>query len=134
MLAMFGEGEVRSSELETSLSSYEDHGALKVTSPSTPYKAWDICSALKGKDEGRIRNRFQFPSSVKVRIPDGNDRACHSYAYEVCFSEANFVSGLRFPIHPFLRELFSHFVTCSCPTSPQFVEDSYLLYGGVNVS
>ncbi|KAL0008668.1 hypothetical protein SO802_010170 [Lithocarpus litseifolius] len=105
---MSGEGEVRSSELETSLSLSEDHRALEVTSLSTPYKAWDVCCTLKEKDEGRIRNRFQFPSSVKVRIPDGDDRACHSYADKVCLYGANFVSGLRFPIHPFLRELFSH--------------------------
>ena len=108
MLAMFEEGEVRSSKLETGLSSSEDCGAFEVTSSSTPYKAWDICCALKGKDRGRIRNRFQFPSLVKVRIPDGNNRACHSYVDKVCFYEVDFVSNLRFPIHPFLRELFSH--------------------------
>ena len=38
-LIMSGEGEVRSSELETGLSLFEDHKALKVTSSSTPYKA-----------------------------------------------------------------------------------------------
>ena len=43
-----------------------------------------------------------------VRIPDGDDRACHSYADEVCLYKANFISGLRFPIHPFLREVFNH--------------------------
>ena len=37
-LIMFGE-EVRSSELETGLSSSEDYGALEVTSPSTSHKA-----------------------------------------------------------------------------------------------
>ena len=107
-LVMLGEGEVRSSELKTSLFSSGDRRALEITSPSTPYKAWDICCALKEKDEGRIRNKFQFPSFVKVRISDGNDRACHSYVDKVCFYKANFVSGFRFPIHPFLRELFSH--------------------------
>ena len=105
---MSGEGKVRSSELETNLSSSGDCRALEVTSPSTPYKAWDICYALKGKDEGGIRNRFQFPSSVMIRIPNDDDRDCHSYANEVCFYKANFVSGLRFPIPPFLRELFSY--------------------------
>ena len=104
---MFGEGEVRSSELETGLSSSEDRKALKVTSPSTPYKAWDVCYVLKRKDEGRIRSRFQFPSSVRVRIPNDDDKACRSYVDNVCFYEANFVSGLYFPIHPFLRKLFS---------------------------
>ena len=38
-LMMFGEGEVRSSGLETGLSSFEDRRALKVTSPLTFYKA-----------------------------------------------------------------------------------------------
>ena len=53
-----------------------------------------------------IRDRFQFSSSTKIRILDGDDRACLSYADEVCFYEVNFVSGLHFPIHPFIRELF----------------------------
>lgn len=57
-LAMSGEGDVRSSKLETGLSSFEDRGALEVTFLSTPYKAWYMYYALKGKDEGRIRNRF----------------------------------------------------------------------------
>ena len=107
-LMMFGEGKVRSSELETSLSSSEDCRAFEVTSSSTFYKGWDVCCILRGKDEGRIRCRFQFPSSVRVRILSGDDRACHSYADQVCFYEANFISGFRFSIHPFLRELFSH--------------------------
>lgn len=106
-LAISREGDVRSSKLETGLSSFDDRGALEVTFSSTPYKAWDIYCALKGKDEGRIRNMFQFPSLVKVRIPDGNDRVCHSYADVVCFYEADSISGLHFPIHPFLKELFS---------------------------
>ena len=105
-LIMSGEGEVRSSELKTGLSSSEDQGVLEVTSPSTPHKAWGICCYLKEKDEKRIRDRFQFLSAVKIRILDGGDRACHSYANEVCFYKADFVNGLRFPVHPFIREIF----------------------------
>ena len=107
-LMMFGEGKVRSSELETSLSSSEDCRAFEVTSSSTFYKGWDVCCILRGKDEGRIRSRFQFPSSIRVRIPSDDDRAYHSYADEVCLNKANFVNDFRFPIHPFLRELFNH--------------------------
>ena len=44
-------GEVRSSELETGLSSSNDHEVLEVTSPSIPYRAWNISCALSGKDE-----------------------------------------------------------------------------------
>ena len=56
LLKMFGE--VRSSELETGLSSSDDRVVPKVTSPSTPYKAWNIPCAISGKDGKRIRDRF----------------------------------------------------------------------------
>ena len=62
-LTMSGE-EVRSSELETSLFSFEDSRALEVTSPSTLHRAWGVCCALKEKDERRILSRFQFPPSI----------------------------------------------------------------------
>ena len=99
---------VRSSNRETGLSSSDNRVVSEATSVSTPNKAWNISCSLTGKDEQRIRDRFQFPNSVKIRIPSDEERACHSYANEVCFYEVNFVSGLRFPIHPFVRELFSY--------------------------
>ena len=99
-------GEVRSSELETGLSLSKDRGVLEVISPSTPYKAWGICCSLKKKDKKRIRDRFQFPSFVKIRIPDSDDRACHSYADKVCFYEVDFVSGHCLPVHPFIKGPF----------------------------
>ena len=67
----------------------------------------DVCCFLRGKYEGRIRSRFQFPSSDKVRIPSGDNRACYSYANEAYY-QTNFISDLHFPIHPFLGEPFSH--------------------------
>ena len=99
-------GEVRSSELEMGLSSSDDCEVPEVTSPSTSFKAWNILCALSGKDAKWSRDRFQFPDSVKIRIPSDEDRACHSYADEVCFYEADFTSGLRLLVHPFIRELF----------------------------
>ena len=101
-------GEVRSSELEMGLSSPDDREVPEVTSPSTPYKAWNIQCALSGKDEKQIRDRFQFLDSIRIRIPSDEDRACHSYADEICFYEADFASGLRLPVHPFVRELFAY--------------------------
>lgn len=75
---------------------------------STSHKTRSICCALKEKDERRIRNRFQFPSFARVRISNDDDGAFHSYTDEVCFYEVDFVNGLHFPIHPFIRELFFH--------------------------
>ena len=100
--------EVRSSDLEMGLSSSDDRMVSKATSVSTPYKAWNILCSLTRKDKQQIRDRFQFPDSVKIRISSDEKSACHSYADEVCFYEADFASGLRFLIHPFVRELFSY--------------------------
>ena len=119
-LAMFGE-EVRSSELKTFLSSSEGRGALEVSFLSTPYKAWSIHCALKEKDEGWIRNRFKLPPSIKVRIPDCDDRVCHSYADKVCHYKVDFANDLRFPLHPFIRELFYHLLL----TLAQLVPNSW---------
>ena len=43
--------EVGSSDLETGLSSSDDHVVPEATSVSTPYKAWNISCSLTGKDE-----------------------------------------------------------------------------------
>ena len=104
LLKMF---EVRSSDLETRLSSFDDRVISEATSVFSPHKAWTILCSLIGKDEQRIKDRFQFLDSVKIRIPSDEERACHSYADKVCFYEADFDSGHRFSVHPFIRELFS---------------------------
>ena len=100
--------EVRSSELEMGLCLSDDHVISEVTYPSTPYKAWNISCSLKGKDEKWIKDRFQFPDLVRIRILSDKDRACHFYVDQVFFYEADFTSGLRFPAYPFVREHFSY--------------------------
>ena len=57
LLKMF---EVRSSDLETMLSSSDDRVVLEATSVSTPYKAWNISCSLIGKDEERIRDSLSL--------------------------------------------------------------------------
>ena len=44
-------GEVRSSELEMGFSSFDNRKIPEVSSPSPPYKAWNIQCALLEKDE-----------------------------------------------------------------------------------
>ena len=50
--------EIRSSKLETGLSSFEHSVIFEVTSLSTPYKARNISCSLTRKDEKRIKDRF----------------------------------------------------------------------------
>ena len=102
---MFGEEEVQSSELETSLSSFEERGVPKVSSRLAHLRALNIRCSLKEKDESRIGSRFQISPFITIGIPNKDNRACTSFPDEVCFYEADFVSDLHFHVHPFFREL-----------------------------
>ena len=105
--------EVRSSEIETSLSSSGDpvEGDTTVSTPRE-VKAFHTLEEGCGLDAntlGRFKDRFQFSKRVKVCLPNKEDRACHFFPGEVCFYESAFVCGLRFPVHPFLMELLDSF-------------------------
>ena len=105
--------EVRSSELETVLSSSGDpmEGDTAVSTPREVrafYALEEVCG-LDADTLGRFKDRFQFPERVRVRLPNKKDRACHFFPREVCFYESTFVCWLRFLVHPFLMELLDRF-------------------------
>ena len=104
---------VRSSELETGLSSSSDpvEGDTAISTPREVrafYTLGEECG-LDTDTLGRFRDRFQFPERVRVRLPNEEDRACHFFPGEVCFYESAFVCLLRFLVHPFLMELLDRF-------------------------
>ena len=66
------------------------------------------CS-LKIEVFSKFRDRFQFPEGTKARLPRKGEKACAFAHGEVCFYEAAFSCGLRFPVHPFIMELLHHF-------------------------
>ena len=91
--------EVRSSEPEG--------GDTAVSAPRV-VKALHALEEVCGLDEetvSRFKDRFQFPNRVRIRRPTSEDRACHFFLGEVCFYEAAFTCGLRFPVHLFIMEL-----------------------------
>ena len=107
--------EVRSSELETRLSSndgsVEAGGDTTVSAPRVVrafYALDEVCS-LDTETLSRFKDRFQFPDRVRVRLPSEEERACHFFPGDVCFYKAAFLCGLRLPVHPFVMELLSHF-------------------------
>ena len=107
--------EVRSSELETRLSSNDspvEAGGDIAISASQEVRAFYARDEVCGQDSGtlsRFKDRFQFPDRVRVRLPREKDQACHFFPKEVCFYEAAFQCGLRFPFHPFLMKLLDCF-------------------------
>ena len=98
--------EVRSSELEMGLSSIDDLVEVEAdTTASDPreirafHALGEVCS-LDNEMPSKFRGRFQFPDRVRVRLPSEEERACHFFSGEVCFYEAAFLCGLRFPVTP----------------------------------
>ena len=105
--------EVRSSELNTGLLS-SGESAEGNTAVSTPqevqtFYALEEACGLDANTIARFKDRFQFPEIVRVRWPSDEDRTCHFFLGEICFYEAAFSCGLRFPVHPFIMELLGHF-------------------------
>ena len=105
--------EVRSSELETRLLSSDDLVEEDTTASTLRVvRAFSILEEECGLDTktlSKFRDRFQFPKKVRISLPRQEERAYHFLLKEVCFYEAAFQSGLRFPIHPFIMELLNHF-------------------------
>ena len=108
---------VRSSELETGLSSCGDP-MKEDTAVSTPrevkaFHALEEVCRLDANTVGIFKDRFQFPERVHICRPNDKDRACHFFLSEVYFYEATFTCGLRLLVHPFIMELLDHFWYCS---------------------
>ena len=107
--------EVRSSELETGLSSsdspveMEEDTAVSIPREVRAFQALREACGLDDETLSRFRDRFQFPKRVRVHLPQGEERAYHFSPGEVCFYEAAFLCGLRFPVHPFIMEFLCHF-------------------------
>ena len=107
--------EVRSSELETRLSSSgypverEEDTAASGLREVMAFHALEGACGLDAETLSKFRDRFQFPQRVRVHLPQKEERACHFLPREVCFYEAIFQCGFRFLVHPFIMELLSHF-------------------------
>ena len=105
--------EVKSSELDTRLSSSGEpvEGDTAVSTPRKvrAFYALEEACGLDAETVARFKDRFQFPARVRVRQPSEEDRVCHFFPREICFYEAAFSYGLRFPVHPFIMELLDHF-------------------------
>ena len=90
--------------------------ATSVPSSSQPSVPAVVCSfhALKEKCSLKIevfskfKDRFQFPEGTRARLPRKDEKA-YTFAHgEVCFYEAAFSCGLRFPVHPFIMKLLHY--------------------------
>ena len=78
------------------------------TSLCCPCVLSESCSLKESHLKG-YRKRFQFPKGTSIRLPCLGEKDCNFAHGEVCFYEANFLCGLRFPIHPFIMQVLDEF-------------------------
>ena len=114
--------EVGSSDLERGASSNigeEGTGVDTATSapsssqPTVPavvhaFHALKEKCSLKIEVFSKVKDRFQFPEGTRARLPRKDEKACAFTHGEVCFYEAAFSCGLRFPVHPFIMKLLHY--------------------------
>ena len=113
----YREDDVRSSELETGLSSNAESlgkeantavSKLPSSSFSPPLYALSKSCSLKENHLKGLRKWFQFPKGIVLYLPRPSEKACTFAHGKVCFYEAAFLCGLRFPLHPFIMKLLFH--------------------------
>ena len=123
----YRDSNVRSSELETSLSlsgefvdidfeivmskppssSKPSSSSSKVPSSSIPFHALSESCLLESRHLKSIRKRFQFPKGVSIRLPHPNEKACTFSHGKVSFYKTTFSCGLHFLVHLFIMQLLS---------------------------
>ena len=64
--------------------------------------------------------RYRPPPDVRIWCPDLLTSYVVPIPKMVCFFEAAFENGLRFPLHHFIKSVLQHFIVCPSHLSPNF--------------
>ena len=96
--------EVRSSELETGLSSNDDpveeDTIVSTSRVVRVFSALDKECGLDAETLSRFRDRFQFPKRVRICLPCREERACHFCPERYVFMRLLFKASLDFQSTP----------------------------------
>ena len=81
--------------------------------------------------------RYGHPSYVRIWCPNLLTSYVVPVPKMVCFFEATFENGLRFPLHPFIKSVLQHFNVCPSQLSPNFwgvLVGFFLFFLGIRAS
>ena len=125
--------EVRSSELETGLSSSGEpvEGDTAVSAPREvrAFYALNEECGLDNDTLSRFKDRFQFPKRVRVRLPSKGERACNFFSGGGVFLRILLFLWVEIPRPPIPYGAARLFWYRSWAAHAQFVENSGQLYG-----
>lgn len=77
-----------------------------------------IGSTIKGARLEELRHEFHIPAAFGLRIPLKDEQVNSVQNGEICVFEEYLKAGLRFPIHPFIEEVFEAFGLLPCRLTP----------------
>ena len=77
-------------------------------------------SRVKPSFGHNFASRYRPPFDVRVWCSDFLTSYIVQVPKMVCFFEAVFENGLRFPLHPFIKSVLQYFNVCSAQLSPNF--------------
>ncbi|GFY87968.1 hypothetical protein Acr_05g0016070 [Actinidia rufa] len=83
--------------------------------PSSP--AMELNTMTQGGLD-RLRKAYSFPSGIRTRILENGETILSSGEDEVAYYEAAFPTGLRFPIHPTIKQILNFYDICPAQLSP----------------
>ncbi|GFZ14858.1 hypothetical protein Acr_24g0010480 [Actinidia rufa] len=75
-------------------------------------------NVMSQADLDNLGTTYSFPQGVRLRIPGDGETILSARQGEVAFYEAAFLAGLRFPIHPTIRDILIHYQICPAQLSP----------------
>ncbi|GFS44311.1 hypothetical protein Acr_00g0089610 [Actinidia rufa] len=106
--------------------SYIDETNQSTSSPPIPTNSSKMDTSRLNKENNvmsqvdldNLGTTCSFPQGVQLRIPGDGETILSARQGEVAFYEAAFLAGLRFPIHPTIREILIHYKICPAQLSP----------------
>ncbi|GFZ13028.1 hypothetical protein Acr_23g0014130 [Actinidia rufa] len=75
-------------------------------------------NVMSQADLDNLGTTYSFPPGVRLRISGDGETILSARQGEVAFYEAAFLAGLRFPIHPTIRDILIHYQICPAQLSP----------------
>ncbi|GFZ10876.1 hypothetical protein Acr_22g0002740 [Actinidia rufa] len=106
--------------------SYIDETNQSTSSPPIPTNSSKMDTSSLNKESNvmsqvdldNLGTTCSFPQGVRLRIPGDGETILSARQGKVAFYEAAFLAGLRFPIHPTIREILIHYKICPAQLSP----------------
>lgn len=78
----------------------------------------ELASEITNEDLGRIRRKYGVPPEIVLTLPRPEHRVSQRLEDGVFFYEDSLKAGLRFPLHPLVKEIMRFYNICPTMVAP----------------